>query len=183
MALIPPSAPGAAQKDFRPRLVWATGIVIAVFVVLLGRLYQLQILRGDEYKEKADDNFVKEIRMPADRGHILDRNRKILVDSRPSYDVTLTPYFCGKQCDDVLARLATMLSMSQDEMERARAQLKSARKLERFRPFTVKVDIVREELDLFLVNQMELPGVDVQPIPHRNYRYASLGGHLIGYMN
>jgi penicillin-binding protein 2 len=30
---------------------------------------------------------------------------------------------------------------------------------------------------------MDLPGVDVQPIPHRNYRYAGLGGHLIGYMN
>ena len=183
MAMIPPSAPGAAQKDFRPRLAWATGLVVFTFLALAGRLYQLQILQGDEYKEKAEENFVKEIRMPADRGHILDRNRRILVDSRPSYDVTLTPYFCGKQCDDVLARLGAMLSMSQDELERARAQLKSARKLERFRPFTVKVDIAREELDQFLVNQMDLPGVDVQPIPHRNYRYASLGGHLIGYMN
>jgi len=126
MAMIPPSAPGAAQKDFRPRLAWATGLVVFTFLALAGRLYQLQILQGDEYKEKAEENFVKEIRMPADRGHILDRNRRLLVDSRPSYDVTLTPYFCGKQCDDVLARLGAMLSMSQDELERARAQLKSA---------------------------------------------------------
>jgi penicillin-binding protein 2 len=137
MSLIPPSAPGAAQKDFKPRLFWATGLLLLAFLVLLGRLYQLQILRGDEYKEKADDNFVKEIRQPADRGQVLDRHRRVLVDSRPSYDVTLTPYFCGKQCDDVLSRLATMLSMSQEEIERARAQLKGARKLERFRPFTV----------------------------------------------
>ena len=153
------------------------------FLTLVGRLYHLQILRGDEYKEKAEENFVKEIRQPADRGHVLDRNRRILVDSRPSYDVTLTPYFCGKQCDEVLARLATMLSMTPDEMERARAARLSARKLERFRPFTVKVDIAREELDLFLAHQMDLPGVDVQAIPHRNYRYGGLGGHLIGYMN
>ena len=126
---------------------------------------------------------MKEIRQPADRGLVLDRNRRILVDSRPSYDVTLTPYFCGKQCDEVLARLAAMLSMTPDEMERARGQLAGARKLERFRPFTVKVDIAREELDRFLAHQMDLPGVDVQPIPHRNYRYGGLGGHLIGYMN
>src|SRR5512142_204334 len=183
MSLIPPSAPGAAQKDFKPRLAWATGVVVFSFLVLLGRLYQLQILRGDEYKEKADENFVKEIRQPADRGQILDRNRRILVDSRPSYDVTLTPYFCGKQCDDILSRLATMLSMSQDEVERARGQLRNARKLERFRPFTVKVDISREELDQYLAASMDLLGVDVLPTPHRNYRFGSLGGHLIGYMN
>ena len=88
-----------AQKDFRPRLAWATGLAVLTFLTLVGRLYVLQILRGDEYKEKAEENFVKEIRQPADRGHILDRNGRILVDSRPSYDVTLTPYFCGKQCD------------------------------------------------------------------------------------
>jgi penicillin-binding protein 2 len=183
MSLIPPSAPGAAQKDFKPRLFWATGILVLVQLVLLGRLYQLQILRGDEYKEKADDNFVKEIRQPADRGQILDRNRRVLVDVRPSYDVTMTPYFCGKQCDDVLSRLATMLSLSQDEIERARNQLRSAKKLERFQPFTMKIDVGRDALDLYLANQMDLLGVDVVATPHRNYRYGSFGGHLIGYMN
>jgi penicillin-binding protein 2 len=183
MSLIPPSAPGAAQKDFKPRLLWATGVAALAFVVLTGRLYQLQILRGDEYGRKAEENFVKEIRQPADRGHVLDRNGRILVDSRPSYDVTLTPYFCGKGCDDVLERLGTMLALSQEELEAARVKLKAARKLERFRPFTVKVDLPRDELDVYLANQMDLPGVDVQATPHRNYRYSALGGHLIGYMN
>ncbi|MFT3916930.1 MAG: penicillin-binding protein 2 [Anaeromyxobacteraceae bacterium] len=183
MSLLPPSAPGASQKEFRPRLFWATGVMVVAFLVLLGRLYQLQVLRGDEFKEKADENFVKELRQPADRGQVLDKNRRILVDARPSYDVSLTPYFCGKTCEDVLSRLATMLAMSEEELERARNQLRSAKKLERFRPFTVKVDIPREELDLFLANQMDLPGIDVQATPHRNYRYGSLGGHLIGYMN
>ena len=183
MSLLPPSSPAAAQKELKPRLFWATGVVVLAFLILVGRLYQLQVLRGDEFKEKADENFVKELRQPADRGQVLDRNRRVLVDARPSYDVSLTPYFCGKTCDDVLSRLATMLAMTEEELERARAQLRSARKLERFRPFTVKVDMPREELDLFLANQMDLPGVDVQATPHRNYRYGALGGHLIGYMN
>jgi penicillin-binding protein 2 len=183
MSLIPPSAPGAAQKDFKPRLIWATGVAIFAFLTILGRLYQLQILRGEEYGRKAEENFVKELRQPADRGHVLDRSGRILVDSRPSYDVTLTPYFCGKACEEVLDRLALMLAMSQEEVDKARTRLRAARKLERFRPFTVQVDLGRDELDVYLANQMDLPGVDVQATPHRNYRYASLGGHLIGYMN
>ena len=130
MSLIPPSAPGAAQKDFRPRLFWATGVVIFVLPRARRRgSYQLQILRGDEYKEKADDNFVKELRQPADRGLILDRNRRVLVDSRPSYDVTLTPHFCGKQCDDVLSRLAhDALALAGRDRACAQAQLASTRR-------------------------------------------------------
>src|SRR5512142_2902179 len=185
MSLIPPSAPGAAQKEFKPRLAVATVVVGLAFVVLLGRLFQLQILRGDEYKGKADENFVKEIRRPADRGLIEDRNRRVLVDSRPSYDVTLTPYFCGKQCEEIISRLATMLSLSQEEVDRARQNLQTAntKKLERFRPFTVKIDVPRDEVDRYLANSSDLLGVDIQPTPHRNYRVGNMGGHLIGYMN
>src|SRR5512145_2892494 len=148
MSLLPPSSPAPAQKELKPRLFWATGVVVLAFLILVGRLYQLQILRGDEFKEKADENFVKELRVPADRGHILDRRGRVLVDSRPSYDVTLTPYFCGKQCDEILSRLAALLALAPEETDRARGLLVGARKLERFRPFTVKVDVKREELDV-----------------------------------
>ena len=119
MALTPSSPRG----DGTTRLLWMAGFAALAFLVLLSRLYHLQILRGEEYRGRAEENFVKELRVPADRGLILDRNRKVLVDSRPSYDVMLTPYFCGKGCDDVLARLAALLSFSFEEEERVREHL------------------------------------------------------------
>jgi penicillin-binding protein 2 len=183
MSILPTTPGGAVQREFRPRLAWATVVVAAAFLVLAARLFQLQIVRGDELKGKADENYVKELRVPADRGQILDRNHRLLVDSRPSFNVTLTPFYCGKQCGEILGRLAAVLSLAPEEVERARAVLTGARKLERFRPFTVKVDVKREELDVLEANAMDLPGVDVQPMPHRSYRYGGLGGHLIGYMN
>src|ERR687888_1380484 len=101
-----PAATASAQNELRARTWWMALVVSLAFLALAVRLYTLQILRGDEYKERADENFVKELRVPADRGFMLDRNHRILVDSRPSYDVTLTPYFCGKGCGDVLVELA-----------------------------------------------------------------------------
>jgi penicillin-binding protein 2 len=183
MSILPTTPGGTVQREFRPRLAWATVVIVAAFLVLLARLFQLQIVRGDELKGKADENYVKELRIPADRGQILDRNHKVLVDSRPSFNVTLTPFYCGKQCGDILARLAAVLSLAPEEVERATSQLAAASKLERFRPFTVKVDVKREELDVLEANAMDLPGVDVQPMPHRSYRFGGQGGHLIGYMN
>jgi penicillin-binding protein 2 len=181
----PPAAAGAAQNELKLRTWWMALAASVAFLVLAVRLYQLQILRGDEYKERADENFVKELRVPADRGFILDRSHRILVDSRPSYDVTLTPYFCGKTCADILAELASLLTLSDDEYARAQERLRAARGLERFRPFTVKVDIAREELDIIEAHLVpgQLSGVDVIPAPHRNYRYGSSAGHLFGYMN
>jgi len=183
MSILPTSSAGAVQREFRPRLAWASAVIALAFLVLLGRLYQLQIVRGDELKGKADENYVKELRVPADRGQILDRNQRVLVDSRPSFNVTLTPFYCGKQCGEILGRIAAILSLSPEEVDRAQGQLAGARKLERFRPFTVKVDVKREELDVLEANAMDLPGVDVQPMPHRSYRFGGLGGHLIGYLN
>ena len=184
MPLIPQASPGSGPRGERPRLGVATVVLSLAFLVLGGRLYQLQILRGDEYKGRADENFVKELRVPADRGLVLDRNRRVLVDSRPSYDVALIPYFCGKQCGEVVARLATMLSLGREEESRVRDHLKRSRGLERFRPFTVKVDIGRDDLDVLEANHMELSGaVEVIPNPHRQYRHGNWASHLLGYMN
>jgi penicillin-binding protein 2 len=181
-----PSAGATTPRDPRLRASWAGLVAALAFLIIAGRLYQLQILRGDEYKGRADENFVKELRVPADRGLILDRNRRILVDERPSYDVTLTPYFCGKACEEVLARLSAILSLSPDEGQRARERLRGARGLVRFKPFTVKVDVTREELDVVEAQRVPgggLAGVDVIPAPHRNYRHGIWAAHLFGYMN
>jgi len=185
--MIPGLSPGAGapQRALRLKAGWAQLVVALTFLVVIGRLYHLQILRGEEYKGRADENFVKELRVPADRGLILDRNRRVLVDERPSYDLVLTPYFCGKACDEVLARLGSMVSLTPEELVRAQERLRAARGLVRFRPFVVKVDIAREELDVVEANRMPggLAGVDVIPTPHRSYRHGASGGHLFGYTN
>ena len=182
MPLVPSVDPGDGEGQ--RRLLWMGAVASLAFLLLLSRLYQLQILRGDEYKGRADENFVKELRVPADRGLVLDRNRRVLVESRPSYDIVLIPYFCGKQCDEVVGRLSTMLSLSRDELQRVSDHLRTARGLARFRPFTVKVDIGRDDLDVLEANRTELSGaVDVVATPHRNYRHGVWASHLFGYMN
>ena len=184
MPLLPQTSPGGGPREERTRVAMATAVLSLTFLVLLGRLYQLQILRGDEFKGRADENFVKELRVPADRGLIFDRNRRVLVDSRPSYDVTLIPYFCGRQCEELVARLATMLALTREEEMRVRDHLRRSHGLERFRPFTVKVDVGRDELDVLEANRMELSGaVEVMPNPHRSYRHGTWASHLLGYMN
>jgi penicillin-binding protein 2 len=66
-------------------------IVAFVLLAILGvRLYYLQVVKGDYYSERAENQRIRLIPIPAPRGAILDRNGKILVDSRPTFNVVLS---------------------------------------------------------------------------------------------
>src|SRR5256885_17067534 len=97
-------------RSYAGRLIVAGGVAALFFTVLLGRLYVLQIARGEEYSEKSQENFIKELRLPASRGVIFDRYGKALVDERPSYDIFLTPAVC-KNCDETIERLGSTLDL------------------------------------------------------------------------
>jgi len=97
-------------REIRPRAALGALIVVCAMLVLVVRLYQLQILRGEEYVLQSIANFRKSLFVPADRGLIKDRLGRTLVDNRPSFDVFMTPAFCkGKERDEVIAKLLTLL--------------------------------------------------------------------------
>lgn len=66
------------------------GLVIAFFV-LVGRLYQYQILDGSTFQAQADDNRFRFIEIPPPRGVIYDRNGEILARNRPSFVIAVVP--------------------------------------------------------------------------------------------
>ena len=168
-------------RALRGRIGWLGLAVIFAFVLLGGRVWYLQIRKGSAYAQKSEGNFIKELRVPADRGMILDRKGKTLVDSRPSYDLYVTPAFC-KPCEDVVGRLAGMIHLEGEDLARVREGLAEARGLERFRPIPVRIDISRDELDVVEANRDALPGLDVIAAPHRNYREGPLAAHTLGYL-
>src|SRR4029078_7862009 len=62
-----------------------------ILLALLGaRLYYLQVVRGEYFSERAESQRVRLIPLPPPRGAIFDRNGKLLVDSRPTYNVVLS---------------------------------------------------------------------------------------------
>ena len=66
-------------------------IIAFVLLTILGvRLYYLQVVKGEYYNDKAENQRVRMIPIPAPRGAIFDRSGKLLVDSRPTYNITLS---------------------------------------------------------------------------------------------
>ena len=67
------------------------GFALTMFAIIFFRLWYLQVLSGQQYAKAASINFVRKVDVPAQRGEILDRYGNVLVDSRPSLNVVLSP--------------------------------------------------------------------------------------------
>ena len=176
------------MREIRPRTGLGALIVVCAMLVLVVRLYQLQILRGEVYIVQSIANFRKTLFVPADRGVIKDRGGRTLVENRPSFDVFLTPAFCkGKERDEVLEKLAAYLRLGTEDVERIKADyLKSwfsKDKLERFKPFLVLLDIPRDQVDVLEAHKTEMSCVNLIPTPHRQYHAPQSLGHVLGYMS
>src|SRR5664279_2821838 len=74
---------------FTRRTLGLGGGMTLVFAVLAGRLYQLQIRDGDQYKTEAEDNRVSERVVAPPRGRIIDRFGVELANNRRNYRVLL----------------------------------------------------------------------------------------------
>ena len=67
------------------------GFALVMFAVIFFRLWYLQILSGDKYLAEANDNRIREIKVQAPRGEILDRDGRVLVDNRVGLAVKVRP--------------------------------------------------------------------------------------------
>src|SRR5215210_101533 len=94
-------------------------------VVLAVRLYVLQVMNGAYYAERAENQRIRLLPIPAPRGVIFDRNGKLLVDSRPIYNVILSREdIKGKDFNQLIKPYAKGLNVDPEELNTRFEQLK-----------------------------------------------------------
>ncbi|MGE5185386.1 MAG: hypothetical protein ACM31C_25155, partial [Acidobacteriota bacterium] len=170
---------GPALPELHKRLRWVALAAIAAFALLVGRLWQLQIMRGDSYYERTVSNVVKERYLPSVRGKILDRKGTPLADNRPAFNLYITP---KQLTPETRAELARMLALSDDELAKIDERVAIGKKRDSKQPILVLEDQGRDRAALVEQAKARLPGVEVRHEPYRYYPQGDLAAHLIGYM-
>ncbi len=168
-----PSDPGMDR-----RVATALLIVPALWLVLLGRLFYLQVVEGDRYRISAERNSVRTHRVKATRGMILDRNGTILVDSRPSFDVLVVPHE-SPDLDRTLTRIALLADR---DVEEIRERYGSPEGRARFQTLRIVRDLERDALSRVEARLWALPGVLTQVTPVREYRFGDSAAHVLGQL-
>ncbi len=170
---------GPSLPELHRRLRWVALVGIAAFALLVGRLWQLQVMRGDSYYERTVSNVVKERYLPSVRGKILDRKGVPLADNRPAFNIYATP---KTLTPETKAELARMLGLSDDEIAKIDERLAVGKKRDPKSPVLVLEDQGRDRAALVEQARARLPGVEVHHEPYRYYPQGDLAAHLVGYM-
>jgi penicillin-binding protein 2 len=172
--------PSPGSAELVRRVGWGAGVIAVAFLILVGRLWQLQIVRGDQYHQRSTDNFVKERKLPAVRGLIKDRHGVVLVDNRPAFSIWVVPRRLGPEAK---VRLYQLLGLTQDEREVVDARLDRASRKDTSASVLLLDDVSADRLELIAQAHGELPGVTVKDAPHREYPSGTVAAHVLGYMN
>jgi penicillin-binding protein 2 len=109
---------------------------------------------------------------------ILDRNGKLLVDNRPSYDLYIIPEEVRDR-ELLTESLTLLIDISPELIE---SKMKKVSRRYPFKPILIKKNMSRRELAVIETNLFSLPGVMIQVKPQRHYLYGKLAAHLIGYL-
>ncbi len=172
------SGAGPALPELTRRFNAAIGVVAVALLCLVGRLWQLQVMRGDSYYERTVSNVVKERWLPSTRGRILDRKGVPLAINRAAYNLYVTPTMYPA----VEPELRRLLGLSDDEASTIQARVLAATRRGTRSPVLALEDQGHDRAILVEQARSRLPGVEVRDEPYRFYPQGDLAAHAVGYM-
>jgi penicillin-binding protein 2 len=160
------------------RIAGLSILVATVLMIVVGRLYYLQVVQHQTLAELADRNRIRLRRLPALRGLVFDRKHRPLVDTVPSFDAVVVPEDTD-DLSDTIERLEQLLGGGN-----IAARLQQAEDDQRpaYEPITVEEHLSWKQVVALETHQLELPGVSLQVNPRRHYLYGPLAAHLLGYV-
>jgi len=158
---------------------WCNLILIITMTVLLIRLWDLQIMRGSEMRKLSEQNRIRVKKVIAPRGIIYDRSGRVLADTRPSFNVYITPEDI-KDFSQTVDGLAKLLDVDRDDVI---DKLKAASRMPPSFPVKIKSDIPMDEVAKIEAHRVYIPGASIQIEPKRNYPYGKMLAHTLGYVS
>lgn len=183
-----------------PRVVTLGLLILGIFGIFGLRLWNLQFVRGEHYRERASRQSTRLITILTARGIIYDCDGTPLVRNVPSFDVTIVPAYLPDdedeggegEMEDVLVRLAMLLDIPYatagaqgdgDEPQLGlRDMVEAVPYSARYRPLVVKGGVDRDTALLVAQQALLLPGVSIRVESARDYPYGPLVSQLLGYL-
>ncbi len=169
---------GLRYQTFSRRAFILAGAQGLALSALGGRLYYLSVVKGEQYKLRAEKNRVALRLITPERGQIFDRKRRKLATNRPDFRVFLIP----EEADEIaatLSKIGRVVKLDARRIARLERQIKRQRK---FVPITVAQGLDWRTFARVNVAVPDLPGVVTDSGLSRYYPTGDDIAHLVGYL-
>jgi penicillin-binding protein 2 len=165
---------------FTRRSLGVGGGMSLVFAVLAGRLYQLQILEGEDYRLQAEDNRISERPIAPPRGRILDRFGTELANNRRNYRVLIVSEQATQGVKEALDAIGEVIQLTDQQKKKVLGEIAVNKK---FVPVPVAENLSWEEFSRINLHLPYLPGIQPDVGETRDYPYGAEMVHVLGYVS
>jgi len=159
------------------RLIFIAAFIVLIFALFGVRLFQLQVIEGEDLGNRARRNSVRTVRLEAPRGDIVDRFGRELATTRPAFGVNVMPAELRER-ELTLAALGNLLDLDPRELSE---RVGNPRGRMRFQPVRIATDLPYDSRTRVESHLYALPGVFTDVSPRRYYVGGSLAAHVLGY--
>jgi penicillin-binding protein 2 len=166
-------------KEYQPRYRLFYIAVACTFVLFAARLWYLQIITGNELREFSEKNRVKQNKITAPRGLMLDRNGKVLVENLPGFEAVLSPQYI-ESLDTMASTIGSILGMEPDKI--IQKVQKSRKQNGPFAQVRLKENLSREEVFRLKRIRLDTPGLEIRESIVRYYPLKEDGAQVFGYV-
>ena len=165
-------------SHFRLRAIVIGAVVFLAFALVVARLVFLQVLRYEDFAERAESNRTAIIPVVPNRGLILDRNGVVLATNYAAYTLEITPSKVANLSDTIDA-LAEVVDIHQRDRRRFKRLKEESRN---FDSLPIRTRLTDEEVARFSAQRYRFAGVDVKARLFRSYPLGEVASHAIGYI-
>jgi len=152
--------------------------VLGLILVLLGRLYYLQVIGHAHYDTLSNNNRIDLTPVAPVRGLIFDRNGEVLAQNHPVYTLEVVPDQVANMTA-TLHEIGKLVALTDDDLKRFKRSLKQRPS---FEARALKTELEYDEASRFAVNQHKFKGVKLTAELQRYYPYGDLTAHVLGYV-
>src|SRR5690606_31241846 len=147
----------------------------ALFGVLIGRYFHLQVVEYERYRTESDRNRVQLLPVAPRRGLIFDRSGELLADHLASFSLDIVKERVDN-LDDTIKRLRALVDIDDRDVEKFHRRLRDRRP---YQPVPLKLHLSEEEIAIIAINRFRLPGVQVDAELARYYPGGALFAHAL----
>jgi penicillin-binding protein 2 len=159
---------------------WLLAVVLLFSAAMGVRLAWLQLVQGAENRARADENRIRLVPRHPMRGRVLDRNGRVLVSSRLTYNLYIQPrQVSDARWPELRRRLSAVMGIPPEQLDQKR---RSGTNGDGYR-IELASNLSPEQVLRFREQAMVLGGAEVDLDYLRAYPYGSLGAHVLGYIS
>ena len=167
------------NRLIRRRIILSAIFVLVLILMVLGRLFVLQINDYEHFTTLSESNRVRIKALPPTRGLIFDRNGVVLANNLPSYRLEIIHEQVG-DLETVLERLEAYVEFSEQDLRRFK---QASGRRRPFESIPLKLHLDDDEVARLAVNLHQFDGVQINARLSRNYPQGEHAVHVLGYVS